>query len=70
MKVEKQGAIQFGDVKVGQVFECGGKVFLKGYDFRGSGSTVMVDLISGYITSPMSDDSEVILYEKAKVVME
>ena len=70
MKIEKKGTIQFGDVKVGQVFEWNGKIFIKGYYPAGSGKNVMVDLYSGYATSPLTDDSEVILHENVKVVLE
>ena len=70
MKIEKKGTIQFGDVKVGQVFEWNGKIFIKGYYPVGSGKNVMVDLYSGYATSPLSDNSAVTLHENAKVVFE
>ena len=70
MKIEKQGLVKFEDVKVGQVFEWNDKIFIKGYYPAGSGKNVMVDLYSGYATSPLTDDSEVILHENAKVVIE
>lgn len=69
MKIEKQGTVKFEDVKFGQVFEWNGKIFIKGYYPAGRGKNVMVDLYSGYATSPLTDDSEVILHEDAKVVL-
>lgn len=70
MKIEKQGIVKFEDVKVGQVFEWDGKIFIKGYDSTGSGEYMMINLSSGYADRPLLDNSAVILHEKAKVVLE
>ena len=70
MKIEKQGIVKFEDLKVGQVFEWDGTIFIKSYDPTGSGRYLMVNLDSGYANSPLTDNSAVILYKNAKVVFE
>lgn len=76
MKVEKQGIVQFKDVKEGQVFEYGRCIYMKAEcsavllkDIDGMPSINAVVLSNGTYAN-VEPDEEVTLYENAKVVIE
>ena len=73
MKVEKQGTVQFKDVKVGQVFEWDGKIFMRILTISTPDTDHLrlansVNLQKGTDAS-FKDLEEVTLYEDAKVVL-
>ena len=69
MKIEKQGTVQFKDVKVGQVFAFCGMTSIKVFD-AAQAELILVDLSNGYVNTVPSDDAEVTLCKNAKVVIE
>lgn len=68
MKIEKRWTVEYKDVKVGQVFECWSKVFIKAYDLKYA-KGMIVTLEEGHVESEPADDMEVTLYNNAKAVL-
>ena len=68
MTVEKRWTVEYKEVKVGQVFECWGKIFIKAYDLKHV-KGMIVSLEEGHVESEPSGDMEVTVYDNAKVVL-
>lgn len=68
MTIEKRWTVEYKDVKIGQVFECWGKIFIKVYDLKFE-KGLIVGLEAGHAETEPSDDMPVTLYENAKVVL-
>lgn len=68
MTVEKRWTVEYKEVKVGQVFEFCGKIFIKAYDLKYE-KGMIVSLEKGHAESEPSGDIEVTIYNNAKVVL-
>lgn len=68
MIIEKRWTVEYKDVKIGQVFECWGKLFIKAYDLKYD-KRMIVGLETGHTESEPSNGMPVTLYDNAKVVL-
>lgn len=66
MKIQKMWLMPFSEVKYGTVFEWSGLIFMKGYI---EGKPLAIELDEGTAEYDIKPDSEVTVYQNAKVVL-